>query len=153
MDCTVQVLSDPQKRDIYDVYGREGLRAGLEVGERVKTHEELRRDWERFQKEKVGAAPAPGLGTLGLLGLLPCHLHRWTASELAAPKANAVEALRGRQWLVRPAAAAASRTHLLQGLPAPNRPTGNGICVGRWQCGCQGAGEPAFFWVGAGDLG
>lgn len=48
------MLSDPQKRDIYDVYGREGLQAGLEVGERLKTRDELRKEWEQFQKAQVG---------------------------------------------------------------------------------------------------
>lgn len=47
----VQVLSDPDQRKIYDVYGREGLRAGLEVGDKYKGLEELRKQWKAFQAQ------------------------------------------------------------------------------------------------------
>lgn len=36
------VLSDPQKRVIYDTYGEEGLTATWEVGPRYKTTEQVR---------------------------------------------------------------------------------------------------------------
>ena len=44
------MLSDPQQRRIYDVYGRLGLKAGLEVADTSKGMQELAEQWQAFQK-------------------------------------------------------------------------------------------------------
>jgi DnaJ family protein C protein 11 len=51
----MQVLSSPERRQVYDIYGREGLQAGLQVGPvlQQRSTEELRQDWERFKAQQV----------------------------------------------------------------------------------------------------
>ncbi|XP_073512625.1 dnaJ homolog subfamily C member 11 [Phyllobates terribilis] len=48
-----EVLSDPQSRAIYDVYGKKGLdMEGWEVVERKRTATEIREEFERLQRER-----------------------------------------------------------------------------------------------------
>ncbi|KAI8344753.1 hypothetical protein BC941DRAFT_409532 [Chlamydoabsidia padenii] len=50
-----EVISDPQKRVIYDTYGEEGLKATWEVGPKFKTPAELQAEYEkqaRLKREK-----------------------------------------------------------------------------------------------------
>ncbi|GBG78739.1 hypothetical protein CBR_g27963 [Chara braunii] len=44
-----EILSDEGRRQVYDIYGLEGLKSGLEIGERLKTKEEIREEFERAQ--------------------------------------------------------------------------------------------------------
>ena len=48
----VLVLSDPEKRAIYDVYGLKGLEAEWDVVPRTRTPEEIRQEYERLAKER-----------------------------------------------------------------------------------------------------
>ncbi|XP_020491285.1 dnaJ homolog subfamily C member 11a [Labrus bergylta] len=48
-----EVLTDPQARAIYDIYGKRGLDVeGWEVVERKRTPAEIREEYERLQKER-----------------------------------------------------------------------------------------------------
>ena len=41
-----EILSDPVRRDIYDVYGLQGVRSGLELSVAGKSPEQFRKEWE-----------------------------------------------------------------------------------------------------------
>jgi DnaJ homolog subfamily C member 11 len=47
-----EILSDPLKRDIYDVYGIEGVRSGLELSIPGKTPEEMRKEFEAAREKR-----------------------------------------------------------------------------------------------------
>uniref|UniRef100_A0A8C1XKU3 DnaJ (Hsp40) homolog, subfamily C, member 11b n=1 Tax=Cyprinus carpio TaxID=7962 RepID=A0A8C1XKU3_CYPCA len=48
-----EVLSDPQSRAIYDIFGKKGLEVeGWEVVERKRTPAEIREEYERLQRER-----------------------------------------------------------------------------------------------------
>lgn len=67
-DCVpMQVLSNPDRRQVYDIYGKEGLSAGLEVGSTLKSTDELRQEWESFKAQQV----PPGLHACSLEMFLP----------------------------------------------------------------------------------
>ncbi|PNY07906.1 chaperone protein dnaJ 13-like [Trifolium pratense] len=45
-----EILSDPNKRQIYDVYGMEGLKSGLELGPRLDRAEEIKAELDRLKR-------------------------------------------------------------------------------------------------------
>lgn len=47
-----EVLSDPNKRQIYDIYGMEGLTSGLELGSKLDKAEEIKAEMERLRRMK-----------------------------------------------------------------------------------------------------
>ena len=49
----LQTLLDPERRRVYDVYGEEGLQAGLQVSTFVHGREDLRDEWQRFRINQV----------------------------------------------------------------------------------------------------
>lgn len=47
-----EILSDETKRQIYDIYGMEGLTAGLELGPNLNKADEIKEELERLRREK-----------------------------------------------------------------------------------------------------
>ncbi|PKA59584.1 Chaperone protein dnaJ 13 [Apostasia shenzhenica] len=47
-----EVLSDEHKREIYDVYGMEGLKTGYELGQKLSKPEEVKEELERLRRRK-----------------------------------------------------------------------------------------------------
>jgi DnaJ family protein C protein 11 len=47
-----EILSDVNKRQIYDIYGMEGLNSGLELGPKLNKVEELKEELERLRRRK-----------------------------------------------------------------------------------------------------
>lgn len=47
-----EILSDEQKREIYDIYGMEGLKSGYELGEKLNKPEEIKEVLERLRRYK-----------------------------------------------------------------------------------------------------
>lgn len=68
-----EILSNEQKRQIYDIYGMEGLRSGLELGTKLNKAEEIKEEFERLRRrkeqEKVSAHLRPSGSILANLSL------------------------------------------------------------------------------------
>ncbi|KAL8103195.1 chaperone protein dnaJ 13 [Apium graveolens] len=47
-----EILSDANKRQIYDIYGMEGLTSGLELGPKLDRFEEIKQELERLRRQK-----------------------------------------------------------------------------------------------------
>ncbi|PON93020.1 Terminal organelle assembly protein [Trema orientale] len=47
-----EILSDETKRQIYDIYGMEGLSSGLELGPKLNRAEEIKEELERLKRRK-----------------------------------------------------------------------------------------------------
>ncbi|KAK9893625.1 hypothetical protein P389DRAFT_163971 [Cystobasidium minutum MCA 4210] len=50
-----EVLSNPQKRAVYDLLGEEGLKTEWEVGQKLKSPEELRAEYEKARLQRAQA--------------------------------------------------------------------------------------------------
>ncbi|GAQ84882.1 heat shock protein [Klebsormidium nitens] len=44
-----ETLSDPQRREIYDIYGKKGLASGMDLGEHLGMKDEMRKAYELYQ--------------------------------------------------------------------------------------------------------
>lgn len=47
-----EILSDENKRQIYDIYGLEGLTSGLELGPKLNKAEEIKEQLEKLRQRK-----------------------------------------------------------------------------------------------------
>lgn len=89
------MLSDPSKRDVYDVYGREGLTAGFSLGTKLKSTEELRAEWEAFKAQQRRAREEALANHRGVY-VCKVRQQRGTVGKLAAGKCRGREGVGGQ---------------------------------------------------------
>jgi len=63
----VDVLSDPVRRRVYDLYGEKGLSSGMEVGAHFKTPEQVRAEYRRQTAKQAKKRLESKLGISGML--------------------------------------------------------------------------------------
>jgi len=80
------ILSDPERRQVYDVYGMEGLNSGLELGSKLSSREELRAQWTAFKTRKRHAEVEAAVNYSGVcvLGLDCEDVPRGRSPEMTA---------------------------------------------------------------------
>ena len=61
------VLTDPKRRKLYDLYGEKGLSSGLEVGAHLRTHDQVREEYLRQMTKKNQKRLEAKLGVSGVL--------------------------------------------------------------------------------------
>ena len=61
------------KRQIYDVYGKQGLTSGLELGERLRTADDIKAEMASLEKQKVCQPRLEAACLCGWPALLCCQ--------------------------------------------------------------------------------
>ena len=88
-----EILSDKEKRRVYDVYGMAGVNAGLEVGSRRKTLREISEEFERARAKEARAQMEAKLNFRGSYGFSFSAAHLF--DEHVAHRRTLIAARRG----------------------------------------------------------
>lgn len=62
-----EILTDENKRIIYDIYGMEGLISGLELGPKLEKVDEIKEELERLQRQREREKASPNIRSSGSL--------------------------------------------------------------------------------------
>lgn len=60
-----EILTDENKRIIYDIYGMEGLISGLELGPKLEKVDEIKEELERLRRQREQEKASPDIRSSG----------------------------------------------------------------------------------------
>ena len=83
--------SDPARRAVYDLYGHEGLQAGLQLGPRLRSREEIRAEFEALKATRLRQQAEARVAYRGsyIFGAARCHAAQRTRLQPRAARAAA----------------------------------------------------------------